>query len=286
MTSLDIQPISGCIGAEIRGLDLHQPLATDTARALNQALLDHLVVFFPDQKLTPDEHLEFSKALGDPFLDHPSYLPTLPERPEVVVLSGKEEGRADIWHSDVTISETPPAGSILSMQTCPTYGGDTQWANMYAAYDALSDNMKTYLEGLHALHDLTQTVHRLMRDRSSLEAPKKLGDDASKPPPASGLPSAVHPVIRTHPETGRKAIFVNPTFTSHIVGVPPAEGEAILEFLYAHSVQSEFLCRRRWSEGDVGWWDNRCTMHYAVADYGDETARVIHRVTLQGDRPV
>ncbi len=286
MTSLEIQPISGCIGAEIRGIDLHQPLTSELARTLNQALLDHLVIFFPEQKLTPDEHLAFGKALGEPFLDHPAYLPTLPERPEVVVLSGEEGGRADVWHSDVTISETPPAGSILSMQTCPKHGGDTQWANMYAAYDALSDNMKSYLEGVTALHDLTQTVQRLMQDRSNLDSPKKEQDGSSMTPASSGLPTAIHPVIRTHPETGRKAIFVNPTFTSHLIGIPVPEGNAILEFLYAHSVQPEFLCRRRWSEGDVGWWDNRCTMHYAIADYGADVTRVIHRVTLQGDRPV
>ena len=257
MTSLEIQPISGCIGAEIRGIDLHQPLTSELARTLNQALLDHLVIFFPEQKLTPDENLAFGKALGEPFLDHPAYLPTLPERPEVVVLSGEEGGRADVWHSDVTISETPPAGSILSMQTCPKHGGDTQWANMYAAYDALSDNMKSYLEGVTALHDLTQTVQRLMQDRSNLDSPKKEQDGSSMTPASSGLPTAIHPVIRTHPD-----------------------------FLYAHSVQPEFLCRRRWSEGDVGWWDNRCTMHYAIADYGADVTRVIHRVTLQGDRPV
>jgi taurine dioxygenase len=286
MTSLDIRPISGCIGAEIHGLDLHKPVDQATSRALNQALLDHLVVCFPEQKLTPEEHLAFGKALGDPFLDHPAYLPTLPGRPEVVVLSGEEGGRADVWHSDVTISQTPPAGSILSMQTCPTHGGDTQWSNMYAAYDALSDSMKSYLDGLNAFHDLTQTVNRLIRDRSNMDSPKKLTEGDAAAPDTSALPKAVHPVIRTHPETGRKAIFVNPTFTSHILEVPAPESNAILEFLYTHSVQPEFLCRRRWREGDVGWWDNRCTMHYAIADYGDDVTRVIHRVTLQGDKPV
>ena len=275
---LDIRPLTGSLGAEIHGLELRKPLDRETVEALEQALVDHLVIFFPKQDLSPEEHIAFGRHFGELFTDHPAYLPTLEGYPEMVVLSSDSYGQVDIWHTDITISERPPMGSILHMQVCPEYGGDTMWANMYAAYDALSPRMQRYLEGLVAVHDLAGTFRTVLREKSG-------GIQA----PAGGiprqLPSAEHPVVRTHPATGRKALFVNPTFTSHIKDLPPAEGDALLAFLYRHSVQPEFLCRRRWSEGDVGFWDNRCTMHYAVADYG-KAKRVIHRVTIQGERPV
>jgi len=290
---LDIRPLAGSLGAEICGLDLRAGITTEQVRAVESALDDHHVVFFREQHLSPAEHAAFGRAFGTLDAKHPPYLASLDDHPEVVELSGQEGGRADVWHTDVTISETPPLGAILSMRELPEWGGDTLFANMHLAYERLSERMQAYLEGLQAVHDIAGTVQRILRERSSVQSAPKgsraraaladRGDDAPAAIPAS-FPRATHPVIRTHPRTGRKSIFVNPTFTSHIVGVPAAESDAILEFLYAHSVQPELLCRWRWSRGDVGFWDNRCTMHYAISDYGDET-RVIQRVVIKGDKP-
>ena len=277
--SLDIKPIAGTLGAEISGVDL---AGADEALVaeIEQALYAHKVVFFRGQSLTPDQQVAFSRKLGPVYTDHPAYLPILEGHPEVVVLNGQEGGRANVWHSDISISAKPPMGSVLYMKTCPSFGGDTMWADMTAAYEDLSDRMKTYLEGLTAYHDLTGTVRTLVRERSQgSKAP------TGKMPDMGALPSASHPIVRTHPATGRKILYVNPTFTSHIEGLPPAEADAVLAFLFEHQSQPEYQCRWRWQEGDVGIWDNRATHHYAIADYG-ESPRVIHRTTIEGEAPM
>ena len=278
--ALDIHLIAGSLGAEIRGLDLSQDLSDETVAAIEAALYAHKVIFFRKQQLTPEQHVAFSRRLGPVFTDHPAYLPILEGHPEVVVLDGQEGGRANLWHSDVSISAKPPMGSVLYMQICPEYGGDTMFADMCAAYDALSDRMKTYLDGLTAHHDLAGTVRHLIRERSQGKtAPTGEMPDLSK------LPSASHPVVRTHPVTKAKILYVNPTFTSHIQGVEASEADAVLSFLYQHQDQPEFQCRWRWQQGDVAIWDNRATHHYAIADYGDEPRR-IHRTTLEGEAPL
>jgi taurine dioxygenase len=170
-------------------------------------------------------------------------------------------------------------GSVLYMVECPDWGGDTMFADMCAAYDALSDRMKAYLEGLTALHDLAGTVRNVVRERSQATKSPTAGV-----PDTSALPHAAHPVVRTHPVTGRKILYVNPTFTAHIQGLPAAEADAILAYLFQHQNQPEFQCRWRWRQGDVAIWDNRATHHYAIADYGD-APRTIHRVTLEGEAP-
>ncbi len=279
MTSLDVHPIAGTLGAEIRGLDLSEKLDDERASAVLAALHEHKVIFFRGQDLTPDQQVEFSARLGPVFTDHPAYLPTLEGHPEIVVLEGQKGGRANLWHSDVSISPKPPMGSVLYMKHSPEYGGDTMWADMTAAYDALSDRMKTYLDGLTAVHDLAGTVRNVVRERS--QATKS---PTGPPPDLSNLPRATHPVVRTHPVTGRKILFVNPTFTAHIEELPAAEGDALLAFLFQHQDQPEFQCRWRWQTGDLAIWDNRATHHYAIADYGDEP-RTIHRVTLEGEAP-
>jgi taurine dioxygenase len=278
--SLDVRPIAGTLGAEVRGLDLSQKFDAQGAGAILNALHDHKVIFFRDQTLTPEQQIDFSAGLAPIFTDHPAYLPTLEGHREIVVLDGQKGGRANLWHSDVSISPKPPMGSVLYMKECPSWGGDTMWADMTAAYDALSDRMKTYLEGLNAVHDLAATVRNVVRDRSEgAKAP------SGAMPDTSALPRAIHPVVRTHPVTGRKILYVNPTFTAHIEGVPPAEADAMLAFLFKHQDQPEFQCRWGWQTGDVAIWDNRATHHYAIADYGDEP-RTIHRVTLEGEAPV
>jgi taurine dioxygenase len=281
MTSnIEVQPIAGCLGAELRGLDLSQKLDGVAVEAVLENLYTHKVIFFRGQSLSPDQHVDFSAQLAPVFTDHPAYLPTLEGHREVVELKGQEGGRANLWHTDVSISPKPPMGSVLYMKECPDYGGDTMWANMTAAYDALSDRMKEYLEGLTALHDLAGTVRNAVRERSgAAKAPR------AQLPDMSSLPSASHPIVRTHPATGRKILYVNPTFTADIEGVPPAEGDAVLNFLFAHQAKPEFQCRWRWQQGDVAIWDNRATHHYAIADYGNAN-RVIHRVTLEGEAPV
>jgi taurine dioxygenase len=277
--TIDATPIAGTLGAEIRGLDLSRPLDAETSAGILTTLYQHKVIFFRGQDLSPEQQIAFSAGLGPIFTDHPAYLPTLDGHPEVVVLDGQGGGRANIWHSDVSISKKPPMGSVLYMKTSPAWGGDTIWADMCAAYDDLSDRMKDFLAGLTAYHDLAGTVRHMVRERSqATRSPTR------SLPDLSSLPSASHPIVRTHPETGRKILYVNPTFTSHIEGLPATEGDAILEFLYAHQNQPEYQCRWTWAEGDVAIWDNRATHHYAVADYGDEK-RVIHRVTLEGEAP-
>lgn len=282
MTAFEIRPIAGSLGAELHGLDLREPLAPATIDEIDRALCDHLVIFFPEQELDADQHLAFSRALGEVFTEHPPYLPTLEDHPEVVVLSGRAGGRADLWHTDITINPRPPKGSILYMKQAPAFGGDTMWANLYLAYDALSEPMKRYLGELTAVHDIRGGGGAVLVERSD-ETASPYSPLEEKPGPGV-LTSAEHPVVRTHPVTGKQCLFVNPTFTSHIRHVSRAESNAILGYLYAHMVQPEFICRRRWSQGDVGIWDNRCTMHYAIADYGDAD-RVIHRTTLVGDVP-
>ena len=283
MTAFEIRPTAGSLGAEIHGLDLRKPVDPGVAADIERALCDHLVIFFPEQKLSAEEHVAFSRSIGEVFTDHPAYLPTLDGHPEVVVLAGHAGGRADLWHTDITINPRPPKGSILYMQEAPPYGGDTMWANLYLSYDALSEPMKRYLGELTAVHDITGGGGAVRVERSDTTVPA--GTEFEKKQGAVTLPSAEHPVVRTHPVTGKKCLFVNPTFTSHVKNVSTAESRAILDFLYTHMVQPEFVCRRQWSQGDVGMWDNRCTMHYAIADYG-EANRVIHRTTLVGDVPV
>ena len=277
---IETHPVAGALGAELRGIDLQNELDTASVDGVLSALYEHKVIFFRGQSLTPERQIAFSAQLGPVFVDHPGYLPTLEGHPEVVVLNGQEGGRANVWHSDVSISPKPPMGSVLYMKECPSWGGDTMWADMTAAYNALSDRMKVYLDGLHAVHDLAGTVRHLVRERSqATKAP------SGKVPSTEALPRAVHPVVRTHPVTGRKILYVNPTFTAHIEELPPAEGDALLAFLYQHQDQPEFQCRWRWQKGDVAIWDNRATQHYAIADYDDEP-RTIHRVTLEGEAPV
>ena len=276
---MEVQPIAGALGAEVRGLDLTHPLGDAGAASVLDALYAHKVIFFRDQQLTPGQQVEFSAQLGPVYTDHPAYLPTLEGHPEVVVLEGQKGGRADLWHTDISISPKPPMGSVLYMKACPPFGGDTMWADMTAAYDALSDRMKAYLDGLTAVHDLAGTVRNAVRERAS-----RADASPGAMPDLSSLPSATHPVVRTHPVTGRKILYVNRTFTAHLEGLPAAEGDAVLAWLYEHQAKPEFQCRWRWRQGDLAIWDNRATHHYAIADYGDEP-RTIHRVTLEGEAP-
>jgi taurine dioxygenase len=285
-TKLDITPLSGTIGAEITGVDLHRPLGPDEVAGIRQALVDFKVIFLPGQHLDAAEHKEFALHFGEITNAHP-VIPGVDEHKEVFEIdytkaramfdARQQEGerRKNPWHTDVTFMEHPPLGSILNAIVIPDAGGDTAFADTQAAYAALSGPFQQFLEGLRAVHDGRPSFQNLL---------DQLGQGEWDGERITAIPPVTHPVVRTHPESGRKSLFVNPGFTDRIDGLDRGESDAILAYLYEHMTRQEFLVRYRWHEGDLGFWDNRSTMHYAVSDYGD-AHRVIQRVTIQGDRP-
>lgn len=282
---LAIAPLSGTIGAEIRGVDLHAPLSDETVAAIRQTLLDYKVIFFPGAHLSPAEHKTFAGYFGEITNAHP-VIKGIEEHKEVFEIDytaarerlggrSSEYGERDKWHTDVTFVETPPLGSILNAIVIPEAGGDTLWADTNAAYEALSPPFKDLVDGLTAVHDGTAAFGKLLALVGKGEWD---GEEFTELVPVE------HPVVRTHPETGRRSLFVNPGFTQRIKGVSLKESTALLQFLYQHMSTPEFVVRYRWEPGDLGFWDNRTTMHYAISDYGD-AHRVIQRVTIKGDRP-
>jgi taurine dioxygenase len=270
--TIQVEPLTPRIGASVYGVKLSEPLAEQTVQELNQALLDHLVLFFRDQDLTFDQHKRFGRYFGELHI-HPS-APAAEGHPEILRIHADARTKrtaGDKWHSDVSCEETPPMGSILRLHTLPESGGDTLFASMYAAYDALSEPMQDYLGKLTASHDGAPNYSH----RNQLAGVDNTG---------KVFPRAEHPVVRTHPVTGKKALFVNPAFTTHITGVPPEESEAILHFLYAHIAKPQFHCRFKWEQNSVAFWDNRCAQHHAMWDYYPHV-RSGYRVTICGDRP-
>ncbi len=266
-----IRPLTPVIGAEIHGVDLDR-LDEPTFQRIQQAFTDCGVIFFRDQDIS----VESQKALGERFGElviHPND-PGLDGHPEVMIIHADETSvrvAGERWHSDVSCAECPPMGSILHMHVVPEHGGDTLFASMYAAYEALSDRMKSLLDGLTAIHD-GGPYYR--------EANRLIGrDDGGRE-----YPHAEHPIVRTHPVSGRKALFVNQMFTVRIPELPQVESDAILAFLFAHVQRPDFQCRFRWQPNSIAFWDNRCTQHHAVWDYWPET-RSGFRVTIRGDRP-
>jgi taurine dioxygenase len=274
VTALAIRPLTPTVGAEIEGVDLRQRLSHGEVDAIEEALLAHGVVFFRGQDITPAQQVAFARQMGP--VSIPPFAPKYGTDPELVVLdqvSPKGEG-ADEWHSDNTFMAEPPMGSILKAVQLPTYGGDTCFASMYAAYDALSNAMKRMLEGMDAVHDITRPLRKAI-DAGHSEA--NLAELQRKWPPVT------HPVVRTHPITGRRALFVNGNSTVRLVGMSPRENEVLLRLLIDHVRDPVFQCRFRWDLHSIAFWDNRSVQHYAVPDYAER--RVMHRVTLAGDRP-
>ena len=253
------------------GVDLRRPLPDATVAALREALLAHLVLFFRDQALTDDEHLAFATRFGP--LSVPPLATKYQERPTVTVLDQvrpKGEG-ADEWHSDNTFMPRPPMGSILRAVRLPAVGGDTCFASMYAAYEALSPPVRALVDDLQAVHDVTKPMRKaIAAGHTTLD----LADMQRRWPPVE------HPVVVTHPETGRRGLFVNRNSTTRLVGVSERENDALLPFLLDHVRSPEFQCRFHWAPDSVAFWDNRCVQHYAVADYDER--RVMHRVTVDG----
>ena len=277
MSRLTITPLSHALGAQISGVDIAQPLNVEQRDAIEQALLKHQVLFFRDQPITPEQQARFAANFGDLHI-HPIY-PNVPEQPEVLILDTAQTDVRDnaVWHTDVTFLPTPALGAVLSAKLLPAFGGDTLWASGIAAYEALSEPLKVLLQGLSATHDFVKSFP-LERFGNTPQALEQWEATRKKNPPLS------HPVIRTHPVSGRKSLFVNEGFTTRINELSDSESEAILKLLFAHATRPEFTIRWRWQENDVAFWDNRVTQHYAVDDYRPQR-RVMHRATILGDVP-
>jgi taurine dioxygenase len=270
--TIAVDKLTPIIGAEIAGVNLAGAISNRQMDEIHRALAENSVIFFRDQDMTQEQHLAFGRNFGELHI-HPA-APHAPGHDELMIIhADKNSPRAngEGWHSDVSCDPEPPMGSILYIKTCPPKGGDTLFASMYAAYEALSDKMKSYLEGMTALHDGEENYRGTY---------KNFGMD-DKPV----YPKAEHPIVRTHPVTGKKALYVNRGFTRRIIGVPRDESYAILNYLYTHSENPLFQCRFRWQENSVAFWDNRCVQHRAMWDYWPNT-RSGFRVTVAGDRPV
>lgn len=278
-TSIEVRPLTGALGAEVHGPDLSGDLADATVASIRQALLDHCVIFFRDQRFDAVQHKALARRFGEIFI-HPNYKGTGPD-PEIVDIR-REPGDLRIvgeeWHTDTTMVAEPPMGAILYAIEVPSYGGDTLFANQYLAYDALSDGMKRMLESLRAVH----SDRKVAGPQAGLNAYRatKVREDAAWRETVS-----VHPVVRTHPETGRKLLFVNHSYTIRFDGMTEAESAPLLGYLLDHGHRPEFTCRFRWAAGSVAFWDNRCVKHLAVHDAG-RFRRIMRRVQVAGDKPV
>jgi taurine dioxygenase len=271
---IEIQPLTAFIGAEISGIDLGSGLEASVVAQLREALLTHQVLVFRDQDLTPESHIAFARHFGD--IKLPPVATQHGGPPEVNVIDQTDprgEG-ADNWHADNTYTATPPMGSLLRMIRLPTVGGDTAFASMYAAYDALSPAIRELCDGLTAVHDVTRSLTKaIARGHSAADLAKVQGQ----------LPPVEHPVVIVHPETGRRSLFVNINSTTRILGMSEAESNMLLRFLFEHTKEPEFQVRVRWDTRTLVFIDNRCTQHYAIADYRER--RILHRVAVAGTRP-
>jgi taurine dioxygenase len=281
---LSIRPLSRACGAEVSGLELTRPLASDLVQELHRALGEHGILLFRGAQLTPEQHIAFSRHFGA-LATHVVGEFNLPGHPEIFIVSNvKEDGKlkgavyaGQYWHSDLSYMPKPSLGSLLLCREIPEIGGDTMWANMYLAYDTLSEVMKNFLGGLKAVHDYSHAYDTYFAHLK--ERPPLTPEQRAKTPPVE------HPMVRTHPVTGRKALYVNPGFTTRILGMAHEESQPILDFLSRHSTRPEFIYRHRWQVRDLIFWDNRCTMHYALSDYDFSVRRHMHRTTLAGDEP-
>jgi taurine dioxygenase len=277
-TAIEIRPLSASLGAEIHGLDLARPLDAETFARVERAFLDHLVLFFRDQELTPAQQVAFAARFG-PVGRYPLAEP-IPEHPDIIAVV-KEPGQTTnfggVWHSDTTYLECPSLGSLLYAKEVPASGGDTLFANMYLAYESLSPGLRRLLDGLRAVNSAGKNKETLRGDHLAGGAMTASAIDAR------GL-RAEHPVVRRHPVTGRKALYVNRAHTVAFRDMTEAESAGLLGYLFEHAAREDFTCRFRWRAGSLALWDNRCTQHYPLNDYPGQR-RVMHRATIEGDRP-
>lgn len=275
MTSLTIEPLTPGIGAEIPNLDLSEQLTDSVMKELEQALLDWKVLFFRDQTIDVEDQKRVARWFGE--LDiHPTSAPGA-EHAELIRIAEDEKLRAhnDIWHSDVTFKASPPMGSILRALEMPPVGGDTMFADMYAAYEGLDDEIKVKIDNATALHVWPPGWVDIVMKSQNMD--RKEFDHR--------FPNPEHPVVRTHPQTGRRSLFVNAAFTRQIIGMEKSESDELLTFLYIQATVPEYQCRFRWRKNSVAFWDNRCTQHYALADFYPQK-RTVERITICGDKPV
>ncbi len=266
--AIQIHPVGGAVGAEITGIDLSEPLAPDARDTIRKALADRGVVFFRDQALSPEQHIGLARQFGD--INVNRFFTHADGYPEIALVVKEPHQTRNIgggWHTDHSYDQSPALGSVLYAREVPPTGGDTLFASMYAAYDALSDGLKQTLSGLRAVHS-SRHVFGVARD------------DRFRNPEAA-VQDAVHPAVITHPDSGRKALYVNPGFTLRFDGWTDDESRPLLEFLYRHAAKPEFGCRFGWRNGSIAFWDNRSTWHYAVNDYQGER-RLMHRITVEG----
>lgn len=282
--TLQIRRLTPTIGAEIIGVELAR-IGDGDFPALRQALHEHLVIVFRDQQLKPEDHLAFARRFGELEPPHPVFR-GLPGHPQISVLEnrGNEGVYNDEWHTDVTFRPSPALGSILYARVIPESGGDTLWANMVAAYEALAKPIKSMIDGMTALHDIFggspygRVANYREIVRAGTDGARRLAEIQNEFPPIA------HPVVRIHPETGRRALFVNRSFTTQIEGLTKLESAWLLGMLLEHAEQTYFQMRHRWRADDLVMWDNRCTQHLAIADYAP-AHRLMHRITVLGDRP-
>ncbi|NML43355.1 taurine dioxygenase [Ramlibacter sp. G-1-2-2] len=275
---MNIQRIAGALGAEISGVDLTQPLTETQAAQVRQAFLQHKVIFFRGQALSPEQFLRFARAFGQP-IEYPFVkgIEGFPEIIEVKKLEHEKVNFGGVWHSDTTYLEVPPMGTMLMSKQIPPYGGDTMFANQVLAYEALSDTMKRLLEGLKGISSAAKAdVSKTREDR--IKSDGKASEGAPKDY------TALHPIVRTHPETGEKALYVNTAHTVGIEGLTDAESASLLRFLFEHQVKPEFTCRFMWQPDSIAFWDNRAAQHNPVNDYHG-FRRVMQRITLAGTKP-
>ncbi|MEQ8806855.1 MAG: TauD/TfdA family dioxygenase [Rhodospirillales bacterium] len=274
---VEVVPLCGALGAEVHGVDLSADVSDDVLAEIRKALNEYLVIFFRDQDLTPDQQKAFGLRFGTLNI-HPVYEP-LPGHPEILQVVKEADALnniGDTWHSVATFLPEPPMGSILYAREVPPFGGDTLFANLYLAYEMLTEGMRRMLSSMNAVHSdafLTQ----VNSERNATRSTKLRGGQME-------ARETVHPVVRTHPETGRKCLYVNEPFTVRFDGMSAQESRPILDYLLAHIKRPEFTCRFRWQVGSMAFWDNRCTHHYALNDYHGHR-REMHRVTVNGDRP-
>lgn len=273
LSDLTIRPLSSTIGAEIRGLDCSTDLTDEVVAAIRRVWLDRLVVFFPGQHLDDESQVAFARRFGELTENHPVE-PRVAERVEVHAIDSAKD-RTDFWHTDITFMRRPAMGSMLRAVVVPEAGGDTMWADTRAAYEALAHPLQEFCDSLSAYHFSEYYTQLVNEGHGNIWEGEKLTD----------LPPALHPVVRVHPETGRKNLFVNPGFTALVKDFPKSQSEPFLRLLYEHMTDPEFVVRYHWEPGTLAFWDNRATMHFGIFDYSG-AQRLMHRVTLRGETPV
>ena len=272
---IQVKPISGALGAEIHGVDLAR-LDEEIFAEIHHAFMENLVIFFRDQTITPDQQVAFSARFAP--IGYYPFLKGLPDHPAVIEVRKEPEDELNfggVWHTDTAYLAKPPMGSVLYAKEIPENGGDTMFANLYLAYETLSDPMKAMLDGRKAVNSSQKGDAAAGRQKSVDENPKDASDVQTE---------STHPALRTHPETGRQALYVNRGHTVCFEGATPEESAPILEYLFEHQIRPEFTCRFQWAPGSIAIWDNRCALHYPLNDYHGQR-RVMHRVTMEGDTP-